>query len=152
MKLVSFNQGGRSGFGVVSGDGVIDMRSRLPRYQSLLEVLRAGALDEVQAVDARIARIRPGLQAQGLVPPQRQARQQGLPARRAGAEGVELKADLFDEGGEAVLVLGHGVLAEPAGLEVTAGRPGERKIDESRDRSGQFLVDAVGIEPTTSPV
>jgi len=48
MKLVSFNHRGRESYGVVSGDGIIDVRPRLPRYHSLLEVLRAGALDEVR--------------------------------------------------------------------------------------------------------
>ena len=55
MKLVSFKHHGREGFGVVSGDGIIDMHPRLPRFHTLLEVLRAGALDEVRqaSVDVR---------------------------------------------------------------------------------------------------
>lgn len=49
MKLVSFIHRGRAGYGVVSGDGVVDVRARLPRHHTLLDVLRAGALDEVRA-------------------------------------------------------------------------------------------------------
>jgi 5-carboxymethyl-2-hydroxymuconate isomerase len=48
MKLVSFNHHGKPGYGVVAGDGVIDVRPRLPLLHTLLEVLRAGALDEVR--------------------------------------------------------------------------------------------------------
>ena len=51
MHLASYNIRGRGSFGVVSGDGVIDLRPRLaPRLQSVLDVLRAGALDEVKAI------------------------------------------------------------------------------------------------------
>lgn len=50
MNFASYNIRGRASFGIVSGDGVIDLRLRLaPRYQSMLDVLRAGALDEVVA-------------------------------------------------------------------------------------------------------
>jgi 2-keto-4-pentenoate hydratase/2-oxohepta-3-ene-1,7-dioic acid hydratase in catechol pathway len=50
MHFASYNIRGRASFGIVSGDGVIDLRLRLsPRYQSMLDVLRAGALDEVAA-------------------------------------------------------------------------------------------------------
>jgi 2-keto-4-pentenoate hydratase/2-oxohepta-3-ene-1,7-dioic acid hydratase in catechol pathway len=52
MRLASFNHHGRPGYGVVAGDGVIDVRPRLPRHHTLLDVLRAGALDEIRdAVD-----------------------------------------------------------------------------------------------------
>ena len=50
MHLATYNIRGRVSFGVVSGDGVVDLRPRLaPRLTSVLDVLRAGALDEVKA-------------------------------------------------------------------------------------------------------
>jgi 5-carboxymethyl-2-hydroxymuconate isomerase len=50
MNFSSYNIRGRASFGVVSGDGIVDLRPRLaPRYASLLDVLRAGALDEAAA-------------------------------------------------------------------------------------------------------
>jgi len=50
MNFASYNIRGRASFGIVSGDGVIDLRLRLaPRYQSMVDVLRAGALDEAVA-------------------------------------------------------------------------------------------------------
>ena len=54
MKIVSFTLRGRPGFGVVAGDGVIDVRARLPRYHTLLDVLRTGALDEVREATANV--------------------------------------------------------------------------------------------------
>jgi len=51
MHLASYNIRGRSSFGVVSGDGIIDLKTRLaPRYQSVLDLLRGDALGEVAAV------------------------------------------------------------------------------------------------------
>src|SRR5882757_6792864 len=50
MHFASYNIRGRSSFGVVVGDGIVDLRLRLsPRFASLLDVLRAGMLDEVKA-------------------------------------------------------------------------------------------------------
>jgi 2-keto-4-pentenoate hydratase/2-oxohepta-3-ene-1,7-dioic acid hydratase in catechol pathway len=55
MHLASYNIRGRQSFGVVSGDGIVDLRPRLaPRLTSVLDVLRAGALDEVQRVAAGV--------------------------------------------------------------------------------------------------
>ncbi len=55
MHFASFNARGRTSFGIVVGDGVVDMRARLaPRFQSLLDVLRAGALEEVLAAVAGV--------------------------------------------------------------------------------------------------
>jgi 2-keto-4-pentenoate hydratase/2-oxohepta-3-ene-1,7-dioic acid hydratase in catechol pathway len=57
MHFASYNIRGRTSFGVVSGDGMIDLRPRLaPRYQSVLDLLRADALDEI---DPLIAGVRP---------------------------------------------------------------------------------------------
>jgi 2-keto-4-pentenoate hydratase/2-oxohepta-3-ene-1,7-dioic acid hydratase in catechol pathway len=47
MKLASYISDGRPCFGVVVGDGVVGMNDR-SRYESLREVLIAGALDEVR--------------------------------------------------------------------------------------------------------
>ena len=55
MNLASYNIRGRTSFGVVAGDGVIDLRPRLaPRLTSVLDVLRAGALEEVRTVAAGV--------------------------------------------------------------------------------------------------
>ena len=51
MKLVSFRHGGRDGFGVLSGDGVIDLTAAFffeTRYASLREVFAANAVDELR--------------------------------------------------------------------------------------------------------
>ncbi|MET0279392.1 MAG: fumarylacetoacetate hydrolase family protein [Pseudorhodoplanes sp.] len=48
MKLVSFNHHGRASYGVVVDDGIIDVRPRLPRHHTLLEVLRTDALGELR--------------------------------------------------------------------------------------------------------
>lgn len=50
MKLVSFRHGGREGFGVVEGEGVIDLTAAFffeTRYANLREVFAAGAVDEL---------------------------------------------------------------------------------------------------------
>lgn len=50
MHFASFQIEGRTTFGPLVGDGVVDLGRRLaPRFRSLLDVLRAGALAEVQA-------------------------------------------------------------------------------------------------------
>jgi 5-carboxymethyl-2-hydroxymuconate isomerase len=55
MHLASYNIRGRTSFGVVSGDGIVDLRPRLaPRYQSVLDVLQADALAEVSATVAGV--------------------------------------------------------------------------------------------------
>ena len=55
MHLASYNIRGRSSFGIVIGDGIVDLRPRLaPRFQSVLDLLRAGALDEAKAATAGV--------------------------------------------------------------------------------------------------
>jgi 2-keto-4-pentenoate hydratase/2-oxohepta-3-ene-1,7-dioic acid hydratase in catechol pathway len=55
MNLASYNVRGRSSFGVVTGDGVVDLRPRLaPRHVCVLDVLRAGALAEVERTIAGV--------------------------------------------------------------------------------------------------
>lgn len=54
MKLVSFEHGGRASFGVVNGDGVVDLRLALgDRYADLAALLAADALAEAAAVAGR---------------------------------------------------------------------------------------------------
>ena len=69
MHLASYNIRGRSSFGVVIGDGVVDLRPRLaPRYVSVLDVLRAGALAEVEKTVAGVRADFPLSEAE-LLPP-----------------------------------------------------------------------------------
>ena len=41
MRLASYNLRGRPSFGAVVGDGIVDLRARLSRFATLLEVFRA---------------------------------------------------------------------------------------------------------------
>jgi 2-keto-4-pentenoate hydratase/2-oxohepta-3-ene-1,7-dioic acid hydratase in catechol pathway len=69
MHLATFNVRGRSSFGVVAGDGVIDLRTRLaPRFQSVLDVLRAGAIGEVKSMISGVRADFPLAEAE-LLPP-----------------------------------------------------------------------------------
>lgn len=53
MRLASYNTRGRTSFGVVVGDGVIDLRLRMgARYPTLLDIMRAGALGEIKTLIA----------------------------------------------------------------------------------------------------
>ena len=55
VHIASYNVRGRSSFGIVVGDGVVDLRPRMtPRYQSVLDILRAGAMDEMKAAAAGV--------------------------------------------------------------------------------------------------
>jgi 2-keto-4-pentenoate hydratase/2-oxohepta-3-ene-1,7-dioic acid hydratase in catechol pathway len=55
MRLATYNARGRTGFGVVEGDGVIDLRTRFSaRYHSLLDVIKAGALEEIKSMAAGV--------------------------------------------------------------------------------------------------
>ena len=62
MKVVSFVRNGKASYGVVSGDGIVDIASRLgAKYPDLAAVLKAGALKEVEAAakgGAAIAAVR----------------------------------------------------------------------------------------------
>ena len=49
MRLATYNLRGRPSFGAVVGDGIVDLRSRLSRFPTLLDVFRAQALDEAKA-------------------------------------------------------------------------------------------------------
>jgi len=51
MHLASYNIRGRTSFGVVTGDGIVDLRPRMaPRFTSVFDLLRANALDEAKTV------------------------------------------------------------------------------------------------------
>jgi len=49
LKLASFMANGRTGYGAVVGGGIVDLGKRL-RHASVLDLLRAGALDEARKV------------------------------------------------------------------------------------------------------
>ncbi len=68
MRLASYNLRGRPSFGAVVGEGIVDLRSRLSRFVTLLDVFRAQALDEAKAA---VAGVRPDvpLGAVELLPP-----------------------------------------------------------------------------------
>jgi 2-keto-4-pentenoate hydratase/2-oxohepta-3-ene-1,7-dioic acid hydratase in catechol pathway len=63
MRLATYNLRGRPSFGAVVGDGIVDLRGRLSRFTSLVEVFRAQALGEAKAVsdgvrpDVRLAEV-----------------------------------------------------------------------------------------------
>jgi 2-keto-4-pentenoate hydratase/2-oxohepta-3-ene-1,7-dioic acid hydratase in catechol pathway len=48
MRLLTFKANGRTGYGAVSGDGVVDLSRKL-KYPTLLDVFRAGAIGEARA-------------------------------------------------------------------------------------------------------
>jgi 2-keto-4-pentenoate hydratase/2-oxohepta-3-ene-1,7-dioic acid hydratase in catechol pathway len=49
MKLVSYRVRGRESFGAVVGEGVVDLKPRFaPRFDSVLDLLRGGGLDEAR--------------------------------------------------------------------------------------------------------
>jgi 2-keto-4-pentenoate hydratase/2-oxohepta-3-ene-1,7-dioic acid hydratase in catechol pathway len=49
MKLASFQANGRTSYGAVTGSGIVDLGRKLPKYATLLDVMRAGALAEARA-------------------------------------------------------------------------------------------------------
>ena len=51
MRLASYIANGRTSFGAVVGDGVVDFRLRFgPRFATLADLLRAHALEEARAI------------------------------------------------------------------------------------------------------
>ena len=69
MRFASYTIYGRTSFGAVVGEGVVDLRLRLaPRFTTLLDVLQAGALDEVRAGAAGVRADFPLSQVE-LLPP-----------------------------------------------------------------------------------
>ncbi len=63
MRLASYSLHCRPSFGAVVGDGIVDLRPRLNRFHSLVEVFRAQALDQAKAAadavrpDVRLAEV-----------------------------------------------------------------------------------------------
>jgi 2-keto-4-pentenoate hydratase/2-oxohepta-3-ene-1,7-dioic acid hydratase in catechol pathway len=51
LKLATFTAGGRFSYGAVTGEGIVDLGKRL-KHKSVLDLLRAGALDEARKVVA----------------------------------------------------------------------------------------------------
>src|ERR1700680_47209 len=49
MKLASFKANGRTSYGAVTVNGIIDLGRKLSKYATLLDVLRAGAIGEARA-------------------------------------------------------------------------------------------------------
>jgi 2-keto-4-pentenoate hydratase/2-oxohepta-3-ene-1,7-dioic acid hydratase in catechol pathway len=54
MRLASYSLHGRPSFGAVVGEGIVDLRPRLHRFASLVEVFRAQALDQAEAAAADV--------------------------------------------------------------------------------------------------
>jgi 2-keto-4-pentenoate hydratase/2-oxohepta-3-ene-1,7-dioic acid hydratase in catechol pathway len=54
MRLASYSLHGRPSFGAVVGEGIVDLRPRLHRFASLVEVFRALALDQAEAAAADV--------------------------------------------------------------------------------------------------
>jgi 2-keto-4-pentenoate hydratase/2-oxohepta-3-ene-1,7-dioic acid hydratase in catechol pathway len=54
MRLASYNMRGRPSFGAVVGEGIVDLRSRLSRFATLVDVFRAQALDEAKSAAAGV--------------------------------------------------------------------------------------------------
>ena len=54
MRLASYSLRGRPSFGAVVGEGIVDLRPRLHRFQNLSEVFRAKALDQAKAASAGV--------------------------------------------------------------------------------------------------
>jgi 2-keto-4-pentenoate hydratase/2-oxohepta-3-ene-1,7-dioic acid hydratase in catechol pathway len=63
MKLASYVLRNRPSFGAVVDDGIVDLRARLPRFKTLLDVLKAGALEEMKA---SAAGVRPDVSLAGV--------------------------------------------------------------------------------------
>jgi 2-keto-4-pentenoate hydratase/2-oxohepta-3-ene-1,7-dioic acid hydratase in catechol pathway len=54
MRLASYALRGRPSFGAVVSDGIVDLRPRLHRFQTLSEVFRAQALDQAKAASTGV--------------------------------------------------------------------------------------------------
>ena len=48
MRIATYTHNGAASYGAVVGDGIVDLKKRLPKYPSLLALLEAGALDEAK--------------------------------------------------------------------------------------------------------
>jgi 2-keto-4-pentenoate hydratase/2-oxohepta-3-ene-1,7-dioic acid hydratase in catechol pathway len=68
MRLASYNIRGRTSFGAVVGDGIVDLRPRLSRFATLLDVIRADAVDQAKAAVAGVRADFPLAEAEFLPP------------------------------------------------------------------------------------
>ena len=68
MRLASYTMRGRPSFGAVVGEGIVDLRGRLSRFTTLLDVFRARALGEAKAASDGVRPDVP-LSAVELLPP-----------------------------------------------------------------------------------
>ena len=69
MHLATYRIRGRTSFGAVVGDGIVDLRLRLaPRHQSVLDILRAGAVAEANEAATGVRPDYPLAEAE-LLPP-----------------------------------------------------------------------------------
>jgi 2-keto-4-pentenoate hydratase/2-oxohepta-3-ene-1,7-dioic acid hydratase in catechol pathway len=67
MRLASYNVSGRPSYGAVTDAGIIDLARRLPKYPTLLDVFRAGAIGEARAAATGAADLQ--LAAVEMLPP-----------------------------------------------------------------------------------
>jgi 2-keto-4-pentenoate hydratase/2-oxohepta-3-ene-1,7-dioic acid hydratase in catechol pathway len=136
VRLASFRIDGRAGYGIVKGDGVVDLGKRLGnRYPALIDLIRAGALAEARAADdvpdLKTSEIEflppvPGTEkiiCVGINYPEREGEYKGerekpkypnlfvrFPDSFVGHEGALVRpkvSDKFDYEGEIVLVIGR---------------------------------------------
>jgi 2-keto-4-pentenoate hydratase/2-oxohepta-3-ene-1,7-dioic acid hydratase in catechol pathway len=69
MHLASYKIRGRDSFGVVVGDGIVDLKPRMSaRYSSVLDILRAGALNEAKSTAAGVRPDFPLSEAEMTIP------------------------------------------------------------------------------------
>jgi 2-keto-4-pentenoate hydratase/2-oxohepta-3-ene-1,7-dioic acid hydratase in catechol pathway len=68
MRLASYNIRGRTSFGAVVGDGIVDLKPRLSKFNTLLDLIRAGALDQARAAVAGVRIDFPLAEAEFLPP------------------------------------------------------------------------------------
>src|ERR1700759_175451 len=55
MRLATYHSRGRMSFGVVTNDGIVDLRLRLaPRFNSVLDLLRGDGLGEAKAASSGV--------------------------------------------------------------------------------------------------
>src|SRR5215470_478120 len=69
MRIASYRARGRASYGVVVGDGIVDLKLRMsPRYGTLFDLLRGDALNEAKAAIENVRADFPVVEAQ-LLPP-----------------------------------------------------------------------------------
>jgi 5-carboxymethyl-2-hydroxymuconate isomerase len=130
MKLASYKIRGRTSFGAVIGEGIVDLRPRLSRFPTLFDVLRAGALEDAKPAARGVrpdfqlaeAELLPPIHdaekifcvevnfAAGDAPPQHPSHFTRTPGSLVGHDQPLLRpkeSSEFDYEGEIALVIGH---------------------------------------------